>query len=71
MHSVNLNGAGWAKRLLGHVTRVLRAEENRGQIGARLVDFVVPILAPIWTPFFDCQYYVIFTERITDAQFDR
>ncbi|SIO72507.1 hypothetical protein SAMN05444172_8936 [Burkholderia sp. GAS332] len=70
MHSVNLNGAGWAKRLLGHVTHFWRDKEKWGHIGARPVDFVVPILAPIWTPFVD-QYYVIFSERITDAQFDR
>jgi hypothetical protein len=71
MHSVNPNGMGWTKRLLDHGMHLLSDKGNWGLISARLVNFVVPILAPIWTPFVDCQYYVIFTERNTDAQFDR
>ncbi|CAG4885857.1 hypothetical protein [Paraburkholderia saeva] len=71
MHSVNLSGAGWAKRLLAHGMHFLSDREKWGQIFGGLVNFAVPILAPIWTPIIDGQYYVIFAERITDAQFDR
>lgn len=37
---------------------------------ARLANFFAPILAPIWTPFVDYQFYVIFTERTIHAQHD-
>jgi hypothetical protein len=40
-------------------------------IATGFVNFFVPILAPIWTPFVDSHYHVIFTERNTHAQFDR
>jgi hypothetical protein len=41
-----------------------------GQVFAGLANFFAPILAPIWTPFVDCQFYVIFTERTIHAQHD-
>jgi hypothetical protein len=71
MRSVNPNGVAWTKRLLAHGIHFLSDREKWGQIFGGLVHFAVPILAPIWTPIIDGQYYVILAERITDAQFDR
>ena len=71
MRSVNPNGVGLAKRLLSHRLHFLSEKENRGQVGSRLANFIAPILAPIWTPFVDCQFSEIFMERTIHAQLDQ
>ncbi|MBC8751856.1 MULTISPECIES: hypothetical protein [Paraburkholderia] len=40
------------------------------QVIAGIADFFEPIMAPIWTPFVDCQFHVIFMERTIHAQHD-
>ena len=71
MRSAISNGVGFAKRLLSQRLHFLFTDENWGQVGSRLANFVAPILAPIWTPFGDCQFSEIFMERTIHAQLDQ
>lgn len=71
MCSTNPNGVGLADRLLAHSQQETRKKGSWSRIANGLSNFLVPILAPIWTPFVDCQYCAIFMERTIHAQLDQ